>query len=156
MPQIAAPAAPARWTPDRTPKPSPWPLPATGEVLRRGFAGRCPCCGEGRIFGRYLKVNRSCASCGAPLGRVRADDVPPYVTIFIVGHLIVAGMLVLEQVAAPPLWVHCLIWLPLTVLLSLALLQPVKGAVVGLMFKLGMLDPQPESLAGAQSLGSNA
>ena len=79
-----------------------------------------------------------CSVCGAPLGLARADDAPPYFTILIVGHIVLGGMLALEKAASPPIWVHAVIWLPLTVILSLGLLQPIKGATVGLMLKLGM------------------
>ncbi len=99
---------------------------------------RCPICGQARIFQGYLTVTPVCANCGAPLGLARADDAPPYFTIFIVGHVIVAGMLILEKTCTPPLWVHAAIWLPLTVALAMLLLRPIKGATVGLMFKLGM------------------
>jgi len=43
-----------------------------------------------------------------------------------------------ETAYAPPYWVHALIWLPITLISSLALLQPVKGAVVSLQWQVGM------------------
>jgi len=108
-------------------------------ALLNGLKGNCPACGKGRIFKSFLRVVDACPECSAPLGAVRADDVPPYFTILIVGHLIVPAMLWLERAQTPPLWVHTAIWVPLTILLSLALIQPVKGAVVGLMLTLGMV-----------------
>jgi uncharacterized protein (DUF983 family) len=68
----------------------------------------------------------------------RADDAPPYFTIFIVGHIIVSLVITVELVYWPPLWLHFVIWLPLTILLSLALLPVVKGAIVGLQWALKM------------------
>jgi uncharacterized protein (DUF983 family) len=68
------------------------------------------------------------------LGRYRADDAPPYFTILIVGHIIVPLMLMLEKSVAPELWVHMALWLPATIVLSLALLRPIKGAVLGVMW----------------------
>ena len=62
----------------------------------------------------------------------RADDAPPYFTIVIVGHIVVPSLMAVELIYRPPLWVHLLIWLPLTAFLSLALLPRVKGAIVGL------------------------
>jgi len=134
--------APVRWHSDDTtaiasaPEAAA-PFPAMSTSLTRGLRGRCPACGEGRIFRAYLKVVDNCESCAAPLGAVRADDAPPYFTIFAVGHVIVPGMLLLEKAATPPLWVHSAIWLPLTVILAMALMQPIKGATIGLMLKLG-------------------
>lgn len=140
-----------RWTADRTPKPPLWPTPSMVETILRGFTGRCPCCGKGRIFGRFLKIVPECEACGAPLGLIRADDVPPYINIFIVGHIIVLGMLLLEQTVSPPLWVHAAIWIPLTLALSFGLMQPIKGVVVGLMMKLDLIELHPESLGGDAS-----
>jgi uncharacterized protein (DUF983 family) len=116
-----------------------WPVPPLATTLGRGLRMVCPACGDTPLFRGYLKVEPVCANCGAPLGLARADDAPPYFTIVIVGHVIVAGMWSVERAYQPPLWVHAAIWLPLTVGLSLALLRPIKGATVGLMLKLGML-----------------
>ena len=102
--------------------------------LRRGLGGHCPNCGAGAAFAGYLRVAKNCASCGHELGRYRADDAPPYFTILIVGHVIVPLMLVLEKAAAPAMWIHLALWLPLTLALSLALLRPIKGAVLGVMW----------------------
>ena len=126
------------WQPDRVTKPSAWPMPKMGTALLRGFSGKCPACGVGKLFRGYLRVEDKCSACEAPLGMVRADDAPPYFTIVAVGHIIVPGMLMLERNVTPPLWVHAAIWLPLTAALSLALLRPIKGATVGLMLKLGI------------------
>lgn len=141
-------AAPTRWSPDRAPKPPAWPTPPMVETLRRGFLGRCPCCGEGRIFGKFLKVVPQCTACRAPLGLIRADDVPPYITIFIVCHIVIFGMLMLEQAAAPPIWVQTAIWMSVTLALLFALMQRIKGVVVGLMMKLELIELEPESLGG--------
>ena len=108
-------------------------------AVRRGLANRCPGCGEGRLFGRFLKVRDECGSCGAELHHHRADDLPPYIAILIVAHIVVWGILTAEtRFADVPLWVHLALWPALTVILCLALLQPVKGAVVGLQYALGM------------------
>ena len=99
--------------------------------LKRGFLGRCPRCGEGRIFRAYLKVNDACPVCGEELHHQRADDAPPYFTMMITGHVIVGGILVLEKNFALDMWVQLAIWMPATVLLSLWLLPRVKGALIG-------------------------
>lgn len=147
VPLVTTPAV-TRWSPDRAPKPPAWPTPPMVETLLRGFLGRCPCCGKGDIFGKFLKVVPQCRACHAPLGVIRADDVPPYITIFIVGHIVIFGMLLLEQAAAPPIWLQTMIWIPVTLALVFGLMQRVKGAVVSLMVKLDLFDMQPESLGG--------
>lgn len=104
----------------------------------RGFRQRCPSCGKGGLFGKYLKVRDACPSCGEELHHHRTDDAPPYFTILIVGHVIVGGALALERAAAPATWVHLSLWLPLILLGSLVLLPRVKGALVGLQWALHM------------------
>ena len=113
-------------------------------MLWRGLRNRCPICGGAPVFAGYLRVVDACASCGTPLGRARADDAPPYFTIFAVGHLILPLLLWLEMSREPPLWVHAAIFLPLTLGGCLALLRPFKGATVGLMLKLGLVKTDAE------------
>ena len=105
-----------------------------GLSMWRGFRGRCPNCGKGRMFRAYLKVADQCPACGEALHHHQADDAPPYFTMMIVGHVIVAGVLAVEVEYHPAMWLHLAIWLPLTVLLSLVLLPRIKGAIVGMQW----------------------
>ncbi len=107
-------------------------------AMRRGFLNHCPACNRGRLFGRFLKVVDHCESCGTEFHHHRADDLPPYLVIFVVGHAVGWGILTAEMRFDVPLWLHLAVWPLLTVILALALLQPVKGAVVGLQYALGM------------------
>lgn len=124
----------------------------------RGARSFCPSCGNGALFSRYLKVKDHCSSCGEALHHHRTDDAPPYFTILIAGHIIVPLLLAFETAFTPPLWVHAAIWLPLTTLVCLALLPPVKGAIVGLQWAHYMHGFDPASventeLAEAETLG---
>jgi uncharacterized protein (DUF983 family) len=107
-------------------------------AILSGLRMRCPSCGEGRLFGRYLKVNDACPTCGEALHHHRADDAPPYFTILIVGHVIVGAILPVERAFAPPLWLHSALWLPLALALCLWLLPRIKGAIVGLQWAFRM------------------
>jgi len=102
-----------------------------GRSLARGARGRCPQCGAGAMFDGFIKVRGHCSRCGELLHHHRADDAPPYFVTFIVGHVIVSLALAVEVALSPPSWVHILLWGPLTLGLSLALLRPIKGAIVG-------------------------
>ena len=102
--------------------------------MRRGLAQACPACGRGRLYAGYLEVAPECAACGEALHHQRADDAPPYFTMLIVGHVVVGGALSVERAFAPHMMVHMLLWLPLTVALSLWLLPRVKGALIGLQW----------------------
>ena len=107
-------------------------------ALKRGFRGRCPRCDQGKLFRAFLKVDDHCSVCQLDFTPHRADDLPAYLVIVIVGHLVVPTALMVETDFSPPVWLQLSIYLPLTLVLSLLLLQPVKGAVVGLQWALRM------------------
>lgn len=108
------------------------------QALWRGAQGKCPHCGRGHLFRRFLKVADHCGACGEALHHHRADDFPAYLVIVVVGHIIVPMVLAVEVAYAPPYWLHLLLWLPLTVIMSVGLLPPTKGAIVGLQWQIGM------------------
>jgi len=99
---------------------------------------RCPNCGEGHLFGRFLKVADHCEVCGEDFSPQRADDFPAYLVIIVVGHVVVPALLAMEVAYAPPAWLQLAIWLPLTLFSALGLLQPTKGAIVGLQWQTRM------------------
>jgi uncharacterized protein (DUF983 family) len=132
-----------RWEPGRSKEINPWPMPALGTAIGRGFLGHCPACGKGRIFSGFLTVVGACSHCGAPLGLARADDAPPYFTILVVGHMIIPLLFLADRSQALPVWALSAIFLPLTLALALALIRPIKGATVGLMLNLNMLKSDP-------------
>jgi uncharacterized protein (DUF983 family) len=107
-------------------------------ALLRGFTMRCPHCGQGKLFERFLKVTDHCAACGEEYSHHRADDFPAYLVIFVVGHITVPALVAVEIAFWPPMWLQYLIWLPFIAFSALALLQPTKGAVVALQWHLGM------------------
>lgn len=106
--------------------------------MLRGWSLLCPACGDGKLFRRYLKVVDQCPVCGLELHHHRADDAPPYFTMVITGHVIIAGVLILERAYAPPTYVHLLIWTPLLIASSLWPLPRVKGSLIGLQWALRM------------------
>lgn len=122
-------------------------------AMARGFLGKCPHCGKGRLFSRFLKVEASCSECGEEFHHHRADDLPAYLVIVIVGHVVLAAFMGAEQMFDLSTWQHLAIWAPITLIMTIGLLQPVKGAVVGLQWALRMhgfsgrpdaLDTHPE------------
>ena len=118
-------------------------------AMKRGFRGRCPRCGEGKLFRAFLKVADNCSACGLDFSPHRADDLPAYLVIVIVGHIVVPTVLWIETNYSPPVWLQLSIYLPMTLILSLLLLQPVKGTVVGLQWALrmhGFDDNPPEGI----------
>lgn len=108
------------------------------EAMKRGFLGRCPHCGEGRLFASFVKTFDRCEVCGEELHHHRADDFPAYLVVVIVGHVIVGAFMSVEAITTLSLAQHLAIWLPATALSAIALLRPVKGAVIGLQWALYM------------------
>lgn len=127
----------------------PLPVRSRGRALLRGLRCRCPACGEGRMFRAFLKVADRCTHCGTELHHHEADDAPAYFVIFIVGHIVVPLLLLVEMRFTPPLAVHFAIWPALTLVLALALIAPIKGAVVAMQWACGMhgFGSAPESSA---------
>jgi len=107
-------------------------------AMKRGALGRCPHCGEGKLFRAFTKTVEKCDVCGEDLHHHRADDLPAYLVIVIVGHIVVPAVLWIETNYTTPVWISFAAYLPFTFVASLALLQPVKGAVVGLQWALRM------------------
>ena len=105
-----------------------------GRAIWNGIKCRCPNCGKGKLFRSYLKVVDTCANCGEELKWHRADDMPPYISIIIVGHIIIGLMMELEAVAPQQPWVYLATMVPLALLMPLAMLPSIKGAVVGLQW----------------------
>ncbi|MCF3946237.1 DUF983 domain-containing protein [Acidiphilium sp. AL] len=130
---------PTEWTPNRA-KPAPVvAMPGWVESLRRGLAMRCPACGEAPAFQGYLKVTPACPHCAAPLGRVPCDDAPPYITLLLALHVVVL-IIVLSDAGGSMTYITSLvIFVPLTIVLELVLLRPVKGATLAVMLKVNLL-----------------
>lgn len=139
-----------RWQPPRSMPEPPYRPPPFATAMWRGARGRCPVCGQGRVFTGFLALAEACAVCGTPLARLRADDAPPYFTILIAGHLLIPGVLWVEHAYRPPMWLHMAVWLPVFAIVCTLLLRPIKGAVVGWMLALGFTGAEHggEDLAG--------
>ena len=107
-------------------------------------ATRCPNCGKGALFARFLKPVANCSACGEDFTHQRADDAPPYFTIMIVGHVVVPIMVAVFLATELSFWTHMAIWIPLTLVMTLALLQPIKGAIIGLQWAQRMHGFDPD------------
>ncbi|MFH1803719.1 MAG: DUF983 domain-containing protein [Pseudomonadota bacterium] len=99
--------------------------------LGRGLRRKCPNCGHGFAFSGYLKLRTACECCDHPIGEYRCDDAPPYFTIFLVGHIVIPGVLAMEQSGSPSMALQLGIWIPVTIGLCLGLLPFIKGGVLG-------------------------
>ena len=103
--------------------------------LLAGLSGRCPNCGEGHLFEGFLKVSPRCEACGFDLAKADSGDGPAVFIILIAGFLVSFAALFTEIALRPPVWVHLVVWLPLTAVLCLALLRPMKGLMLAAQFR---------------------
>ena len=112
----------------------------TALILFDAFRGRCPRCGRGPLFSGYLEIAPSCTVCKLDFTGHDSGDGPAVFVMFVLGFLIVGLAGLLERFLAPPLWVHAVIWIPLTLLGTVGLLRPLKGLMVGFQFRYRAVD----------------
>ena len=105
---------------------------------KRGMRNTCPSCGTGVLFEKTLKVNDQCGHCGEELHHHRADDLPAYLSIFIVGHVVVALMMIVLQMDIMGMWTLMALSIALAVILAFAMMRPLKGMVVGAQWAMRM------------------
>lgn len=115
----------------RAPRPL-WP------AIKRGLFCKCPNCGEGKLFASYVKTVDRCEACHEEMFHHRADDLPAYLVMVIVGHIVVGAFMAIEANSTLSMWQHLAIWVPLTIASALAMLRPIKGGVVGVQWALYM------------------
>lgn len=99
-----------------------------------GLRGRCPRCGEGRLFDGYLSIAPRCAACGLDYSFADSADGPAVFAILIVGFIVAGAALLVEVAYSPPIWLHFALWMPLVLVLSLATMRPLKGLLIALQF----------------------
>lgn len=100
-----------------------------------GLSGKCPRCGQGKLFDGFLNVKKSCMACGLDYSFADSGDGPAVFVIMIVGFIVVGLVLFVELSYQPPIWVHLVLWLPLTILLAGGVLRPLKGLMIALQFR---------------------
>lgn len=105
------------------------------DPVRVGLSGRCPRCGEGKLFNGFLTLRERCGNCRLDYSFADAGDGPAVFVILIIGFVTVGLALWMEVTHAPPLWLHFLLWIPLTIVLSLAALRGLKGLLIVLQYR---------------------
>ncbi len=109
-----------------------------------GVSGRCPRCGGGKLFDGFLELAPRCEACGLDYGFADAGDGPAVIVTLLAGFIVVGAALVVEVKYEPPMWLHLAIFLPLTLIVCLGMLRPLKGVLVSLQYRnkagLGQLE----------------
>lgn len=106
--------------------------------VRRGFSKRCPNCGKGAVVAGFLLPNAACEHCGEGYAHIRTDDFAPWISIMVLAHLLMPAMIAVERLWHPPLWLHAVIWLPLSLEFVVLFLPRAKGMALGLMWGLNI------------------
>lgn len=109
----------------------------SGPAVRKALAGRCPRCGKGKLFAGPVTFAARCDDCGLDYRAFNVGDGAASFLILVVGAIITGLALWLELAQEPPWWVHVLLWLPLTLILSVGLMRLAKGALLALEFANG-------------------
>lgn len=112
--------------------------------IATGLRGRCPRCGEGRLFDGFLAIAPNCRSCGLDFGFADSADGPAVFVILIVGFIVAGAALLVEIAYAPPIWMHIVLWGPLVLILCLGLLRPLKGVLVALQYSHRAAEGRPD------------
>lgn len=102
-------------------RPGFWP------ILRRALQRRCPNCGQGKLFASYLKQVEHCAACGERYAHIRSDDAAPWLTILVVGHIVIPLVIFTEKRVSWPEWESMTVWPGLTLVLALLILPYSKA-----------------------------
>ena len=100
----------------------------------RGVTGRCPRCGKGRLFERYLKTAAHCSICSEPFDHLPADDMPPWMTILLVGLIIIPAMVYINLQFETKTYIQLCLWIPLALILTLFLLPRCKGLILAILW----------------------
>lgn len=107
-------------------------------ALSRGVRSKCPCCGKGSIFAKQLTVVDNCSHCNVDLSHQRADDLPAYLNIFVVGHVVIGTMMALMAYIDLGMWPLTFLTVTIAVIAAFCLMRPLKGLVVAAQWALGM------------------
>ncbi|HLJ71078.1 MAG TPA: DUF983 domain-containing protein [Roseiarcus sp.] len=109
-----------------------------------GLAGRCPSCGKGRLFDGFVALAPRCAACGLDYSFADSGDGPAVFVALIGGFIVLGAALWTEIVYEPPIWVHMVVFLPLTIVVCLGLLRPFKGVLIALQYRNKAAEGRPE------------
>lgn len=112
-------------------------------TLAAALLCRCPRCGRGKLYDGIVSVAPRCAVCGLDLRAHDAGDGPIVFVVFLLGAIVVALAVLVEFTFAPPLWVHAVLWAPVVLIGSIAMLRPLKAGFIALQYRHRALGGDP-------------
>ncbi len=106
-----------------------------GEIIRSALFGLCPRCGQKTLFGDWVQFADRCGTCGLDYDAFNVGDGPAAFLTLIIGALILGLALFVEFSFYPPLWVHVLLWFPLTIAVVMVSLRFSKALLLILEYQ---------------------
>ena len=107
----------------------------TLSIVQASLLGRCPRCGQGKLFDGYLSIAPACMVCGQDFKSFDVGDGAAALVVLVVGAIVTGLALVVEFTWQPPLWVHVVLWAPLITILTFAFLRLIKSALLVLQYR---------------------
>lgn len=115
------------------------------KALGDGWHSRCPRCGIGSLYAGFATSVDECAHCGLEIKRNDSGDGPAFFMICILGVVVLPLIMLIEVNVGPPLVVHALLGLGLSLGLALALIRPIKAAMIALQYANRPDDFEPKA-----------
>jgi len=104
-------------------------------VVPVALHGLCPRCGARTLYTGMIRVADRCPACGLDLTAFNVGDGPAAFLTLIIGAIVMIGAVTLTLTLAPPIWVHLLIWTPLTAIGVIGALRLSKAALLSLEYR---------------------
>ncbi|MBP0579992.1 DUF983 domain-containing protein [Labrys sp. LIt4] len=102
--------------------------------FQTGSRGKCPRCGQGKLFDGFISLKPKCSACGLDYSFADSGDGPAVLVILVAGFILLGAAVYVEFTFSPPVWVHVILWLPLSLAVCLGLLRWMKGVLVALQY----------------------
>ncbi len=103
--------------------------------IQSASRGLCPRCGAKGLFAGWVRFSPRCSVCGLDYATFNVGDGPAALLIMIVGGIIVTLAIVTELSVHPPFWLHILLWVPLTTVLTVGALRLAKGLLLAFEYR---------------------
>ena len=114
------------------------PVPATAPApVQVALLGVCPRCGAPTLFAGWVRFADRCPRCGLDFASFNVGDGAAAFLTLGIGALVAGLAIAVELIFAPPVWVHILLWPPVTLVLILLSLRGGKGALLALEYRNG-------------------
>jgi uncharacterized protein (DUF983 family) len=84
----------------------------------------------GKLYRGVLTIRPQCKVCGLALAGLATEDGPAFFIIMGFSGLLLPMVVAVEFFFAPPIWVHIIVWVPVTLAGTIGLLRPAKAIMI--------------------------